>query len=102
MPEYQNILSSYNPETDFEQLEALKMPFMFRWNSAVEMHQTGLPTQDAMRADPDASDSEIKHDLEEFWRRIKMRGRNEVPCFRFGAAPGVRIPPSHKVLTEDL
>ena len=74
MREYPNILSSYDPETDYEELEKLRIEGLPRWNGGIDMYKTGLPFSDVLLIDENASDQKLKDDLKEFARRCKSIG----------------------------
>ena len=97
VPKYPYILSSYNPETDFDELERLKIPGFKRWNGGVDLYQTGLPCNDVLRINSDATDDDILSDLVEF----KRRNPNGLFCLRFDVKDKTIIPPvSHAALPD--
>ncbi|MDR1826351.1 MAG: hypothetical protein LBQ49_01505 [Rickettsiales bacterium] len=88
---FPNILSSYDPNADFDELEKLKIPGASRWNGGVELYQTGLRSPDIMRIDPRASDADILMEFHEFDRRRKLIAPAPMIVLRIDN-------PSHKVM----
>ena len=93
MRQFHNILSSYDPDVDFDALEKLKHPGLKRWNKGVELWQSGLPTQDAALINPSDSDEAILADVKEFTRRWKSSGVAEVMNIRIDSLNPKNIPP---------
>ncbi|MDR1826375.1 MAG: hypothetical protein LBQ49_01635, partial [Rickettsiales bacterium] len=96
---YPTMLSSYSPE-DHGALEALKVPGLHRWNGAVALYQTGLPSQDAMLVDGRKSDAVLHGEITEFFRRMHSQGMN-VMGIRLDKVGAPHLPPSHAGLPED-
>ncbi|MCL1892006.1 MAG: hypothetical protein FWF97_01775 [Alphaproteobacteria bacterium] len=100
MPNFPNILSSYNPDTDFDLLESLKRPGCYRWNKGVELYQTGLPVYEMMLINPKDSDDEIMKGVSEFMRRYKSAGSKLFVVRPDAAEPWKIPPPSNSAVTE--
>jgi len=101
MSEFPNILSSYDPVTDYDALEKLKRPGLARWNKGVELRQFGLPMGDVMLINPHDSDGRIMNDIVEFIRRWKVSGYATFMTLRPDSINPARIPfPSNHILRD--
>ncbi|MCL2338431.1 MAG: hypothetical protein FWC51_00560 [Proteobacteria bacterium] len=101
-PEFPLILSSYDPDTDYDLLERLKHPGWTRWNKGVEMRQSGLPVQDTMLIDPNDSDDALTESIREFVRRWKSSGNSKTMTIRLDSTDSNLIPsPSHESKPDD-
>lgn len=87
MREFPNILSSYDPDTEFDVLEELKRPGFARWNKGVEIRQTGLPASDAILINSADSDNAILEQIKEFVRRWMAAGARFM-VIRYDSAAG--------------
>ncbi|MDR1826326.1 MAG: hypothetical protein LBQ49_01380 [Rickettsiales bacterium] len=97
--DYSALLSSYSAE-DYDALEALKVPGLHRWNSAVNLCQSGLPAHTAMLVDPGKSDAVLYGEITEFVRRFRAAGY-EYMLIRLDGRHGAVPPPGHAMLTHD-
>jgi hypothetical protein len=103
MKQFPTILSSYDPDIHFDELEKLKRPGLYRWNKGVELWQSGLPTLDVMLAYPHKSDSELLQNITEFVHRWQSSGNAKLMVVRQDSFTNSNAPPSsHEPYTENL
>jgi len=99
---FPTILSSYDPDTDYDALQGLKRPGTPKWNGGIDLWASGLPAQDAMLINPQDSDDVILSNIKEFVRRWKASGNSKLMIIRLDSLHTVKVPTtSHVPFIDD-